>query len=62
MERLVLASPLMPAIFSILMFIGILSPVTWSVPGYLPKVFAAALVFSVVSAYCITAFVEDTKD
>jgi membrane protein implicated in regulation of membrane protease activity len=61
-DTLILASPLMPVIFAILMFIGILSPVTWSQPGYFKIVFAASLAISVTAAYCITRFMEDFRD
>jgi hypothetical protein len=58
-DKLVLASPLMPAIFAVLLFIGVLSPLTWSVPGLFGKVFLASLGISIVSAYCIVSFMHD---
>ncbi len=61
-KKLILSSPLIPPIFCVLMFIGILSPVTWSVKNYLPVVFMVAIGISVVSAYCITSFLEDFRN
>jgi membrane protein implicated in regulation of membrane protease activity len=61
-DTLALASPLMPVIFTVLMFIGILSPITWSQLGYFKVVIAASIGISVVSAYCITRFMEDFRD
>jgi hypothetical protein len=52
----------MPVIFSLLMFIGILSPITWSQPGYFKIVFAVSVAMSVVASYCITRFMEDFRD
>jgi membrane protein implicated in regulation of membrane protease activity len=53
---------MMPVIFSVLMFIGILSPITWSQPEYFKVVFAVSAAISVVAAYCITRFMEDFRD
>jgi membrane protein implicated in regulation of membrane protease activity len=61
-DTLAVASPLMPVIFSVLMFIGILSPITWSQPEYFKVVFAVSAAISVVAAYCITRFMEDFRD
>jgi membrane protein implicated in regulation of membrane protease activity len=62
LDTLALASPLMPVIFVLLMFIGILSPITWSQPGYFKVVIAVSIAISVVAAYCITRFMEDFRD
>jgi membrane protein implicated in regulation of membrane protease activity len=62
LDTLALASPLIPVIFTLLMFIGILSPITWSQPGYFKIVIAVSIAISVVAAYCITRFIEDFRD
>ena len=59
MDKLIIGAPLMPPIVAVLMFIGILSPVTWSVSGYIYTVFAVSVAISIVSAYCIVSFMEN---
>lgn len=61
-DKLVAASPLMPAIYAVLLFIAILSPLTWSTSGYLMQVVIMLIPMSVVIAYCIASFVENIKD
>jgi hypothetical protein len=60
-DKLKLAAPLMPPIFAIMTFIGLLSPLTWSVPGLVVKVFIAILGVSIVAAYCITGYLQDLQ-
>jgi len=62
MERLISASPLMPVFLSVFLFIGILSPLTWSVNGYLTRVFVISIALSIVCSCCVTAFIEEMKD
>lgn len=57
-NKLVLSSPLAIAIGSVLAFIGIMSPMTWSVYGMLPKIICAAIAIGIASAYCVTSYIE----